>query len=516
MADTNFIHRQTVITADWLNDVNDHVYNSPIHLRIFGSDAAALQDAIDEHEVVDLSGGTYTFSSTINIPSNRTILMYGATITANVGSSPLFLVDNADEGINIFGGTVVGTMGSYLKLQGSTTTPTVSSQYSRQIRLRDTHVSSTTATLALDLDDAARQIFIDSCFFYTVNGIRSEGKGVEFFANKSVWYSSTGAASTYGVKLSSPAGTTYFNEGFHFTDCLIDNFDTAFDVDDLFVLTVTGGYVDGLTYAFDFGAPTSTANHHISLSNFTCGQKIRFVPSGGYAYHANLHSLIFTGITGVNIQLANNAASIDISSCKFDTSTSGVAIECVNNNANISISDITCDSTFIGGVQFKGANGANCSLRGVSYAGTGDSVYTERPVYIQGVPITSTNVAAYNRKFNSSDLTGSVTVGNTIASITVDCAKGETGHIHVALPVTGGTTATQRFQITAPTGMVLPSGTGWSSVHIFTSNEDLYVSDIIPYYTTQDIVGGTLAITNAAGSTVTINSHGRFGIVKDW
>jgi hypothetical protein len=479
-------------------------------------DAAYITAALLLSNTLDLRNGTWKINSTIALPANCVVDMRGATITANTGATPLFSFTGANEGLTLIGGLITGTAASFLKAQGSTATPTLASHYARMIRLQGVHVTSTTIGIGLDFQDAVRQVYVDSGMFYTVNGINANGKCVEVMVHKTIIYSSTGAAGTYGVKLRSPSATSYYNEGWSFTDCTVDAFETAFDVEDIFVLTVHGGFVDGTAYAFDFGYPTTTHCRQITINGVVCGQKIRFAPTGGYAYSAQLVNMTFTGITGVNVQFANNAAAVAVRNCMFDGSTSGVAVEMVSNNASCVIDGIDCDSTFLNAVQVKGAIGADVSVGNINYRGAGDSIYIERPVLIKGVPASSSGVAAYARKYNTADLAAAYIVGAAISTLSVDCAKGETGYIDVALNCSGMNAATQRLDITTPAGMEIPSGTGWSSGYILPGLAAGMVVARIPYYCTADIAAGSLVITNAVGNTVTIGSHSRFGIVKDW
>lgn len=544
MATTNFVDNVTTVVASWLNDVDAAIYQSTtgitgaqdralqskladfVSLRDYAgadptgatSSTAALEAALTQYNHVDCRNGTWRFDTTVDIPGNNKILDFeGASITLNTGATPAISFAGAKDGLTIRGGVWSGTCGAWLELQSADTTPTAEADYARQIRIEGVHVTSSTIARAIDMTNAVRKVYIDSSVFFMVSGINVSGKCVEVFVDKSIIYSATGAVGTYGVKLRSPAGT-YYNEGFHFTDCTIDNFEKSFDVNDVFVLTVTGGYMGAAAggYAFDFGQPTSDKCDHMTLSGFTCAGKIRFAPTGGRLYHANISDLSMTAITGANIQAANNAAAIRVVNIKGESSSSGVLFEGVSDNANLVIDGVDCDSTFAGGVQIKGAAGDDCVVSNVAYDGSGDAVYIERPVLIKSVPINTANMAALKRVFNSGNLAGTVTVGNPISSLTSQSfAKGETGEIVVELSCSGMNAATQRLDITIPAGMVVPTATGSTMLSIEPGVTAQRLSCRIPYYMSAAAAAGTLTITNAAGNTVTIGAHSFFGYIKD-
>ena len=81
MASTTFVDRRTPIMADWLNDVNDYVYNNPaINVKNYGAvgdgttdDTAAIQAAIAAAAVYPVSdvrfpSGNYRTTSTLTLP----------------------------------------------------------------------------------------------------------------------------------------------------------------------------------------------------------------------------------------------------------------------------------------------------------------------------------------------------------------------------------------------------------------------------------------------------------------
>jgi hypothetical protein len=418
-------------------------------------DAAAFQAAFTAARAVDARGGSFKISSTVTIPAGRFLDRRGSDIIANTGVTPLFKFDSAHEGLYILagGGSVSGTASAYLQCVGTTDTPTLASHYARQIRIEGEHVTSTTITNFLVFQDAVRQVFLDKCYAFTIKGIVSDTKGVEIFASNLVLYSSTGAAGTYGVKMSSVGGTTYYNEGWHFTNCLIDNFEIGVDVYDSFVLTMVGSYVSSIAggYAFQFSAPTTNLNECTTIgTGCVFGNRIRFAASGaGRAYNTKIHGAIFNGVPGTAIALENNAANVTVSDCKFKAgSGTAVGIAGTNNNANIIVSDLEFDTTYTNGVVLNGAAGAGCSVGPLNGATSGDIIGAGRSnITYRNIPVISSTVAAFRQTYNSTDLAGAYAVGATIATLTLSFAKGERGYVDVSLACSSMATTSQRLDI---------------------------------------------------------------------
>lgn len=482
-------------------------------------DASAISACFLRSRTLDLRNRAWKIGTTIDLPAGCVVDMRGATIHADTGSNPLFKFDGAKEQVAFLGGggMVDGVASAFLLAQGSTNAPTDAGQYARQIRLEGVHVTSPSIGKFLDLQDAVRQVFVDKCMAYTASGIDANGKCVEVMVHKTILYSSTSAAGTYGLRLRSPGGTTYYNEGFHLADCTIDAFEKAFDVTDIFVLTASGGYAGCAAggYVADFGQPVSNLCSDIKFNGMPLAGRVRFAPTGGRDYDATFTGCTSLLCTGTCIQFANNASSIAVRSHKFRNSTTGVAIEGVDNNHHIVIDGIDCDTTFVSGVQLKGANGAGCVLANMTYAGSGDPFYLERPVRLANVPISTAAIAAVVQSFNASDLAGTYAVGVAISTKAVSFAEGERGCIVVQLPCSGMDAGTQRFDLAVPSGMVVPGGSGWSAGFIHPSTASGLVSARIPYYCTAD-GAGDISITNAVGNTVTLNSHGYFGLERAW
>ena len=288
-------------------------------------------------------------------------------------------------------------------------------------------------------------------------------------------------------------------------------------------MSVTGGHI-GAAIQSDgnnapgalvakFGQPTSTACRDIKFNGVNIYGVIEFAPVGGLDYQAKFTGCSSEAGEGANISIKNNASSITVSNHTFHSSTNGVAVVCQSNNFNISVNDITCDSTFGGGVYVLGSAGTGILINGIQYSGTGNAIYLERPVRLANVPINAAT-KDYIQKFNTSSIQGSHIVGANITSVENWFAKGETGVIVCELTYTGAS-ASQVLAITTPTGMSIPSGTGWSSGAIMLNTVDGRVSLAIPYIVTQDIPSGDIALKNDIGNTISLGYHSYFGFKRN-
>lgn len=494
----------------WFGAIGDGIHD----------DTEGIQKAINAYRHVDMSGKTWKISGKISIPSNRFLDLHGSDINANNGSDPIFEQEIAGDGLYILhgGGVVTGTASAFLKCSGTSNAPTSVGQYARQIRLEGLHISSETIENFLDFQGAVRQVFMHKVQAYTKNGINANGKCVEVKGHACVIYGSTSSLSTYGIKLRGPGGGSAYPEGFHFTDCTIDAFGNTFDVNDIYVMSVTAGHVgcvSGGRVAL-FGYPTTTACRDIKFTGVNISGPIEFLPTGGLAYQAQFTGCVSENCDGNNFTIRNNAASIDISDHKFHTSTNGVAVACYNNNADVNVRNITCDSTFIGGVLMMGSAGANCSIRGVAYAGTGDSIYLERPVLVSGVPVISPAVLSYLQTFNANSIQGAYAVNAEIASIYTWFPRGETGEIIGEISFNGASASGQILEIVLPAGLDVPSGSGWNSKFIQLNAASGRISVRIPYRASGEIVNQPIALKNYAGNTINVDYHSFFGIQRSW
>lgn len=488
-------------------------------------DSAAIMACLAFSKCIDMRNRTWKINSTIDLPDGCDIDIRGANIIANTGSNPLFTFNGRAEGLSMLGGTgvVTGTAAAFLRCTGLSNTP-VNADFVKMVRLYGVHVSSTTIDKALDFVNAVRQVFIDSCFFSTKNGISAHGKCVEIAVNKTIIYGSTEDTGTYAVWLESEGGGIFYHEGWLFTNCTIDHFQRCFRVMDCFVLTLDGGYVanagytsDPKSYTFDIGGGTTSLCSVFKI-NAELGGPVTFAATvAGKTYIADINA-IFVGITGRTIiNIGVNACDIDMSGSSFKNCPSCFVATVANNCNTIKLDDMTADATLSAGVLVNGSNGGDISVRDFTYQGSGSAIYAERPITIKGIPgnVSGSNTIEYIRKNNTNDLTGTYAVGSDIASVTMDVAKGMTGVITIGLPVSGANAATQILGVSVPSGIKIPDGSGWSSGFIRVMNASEHVSRTIPFYATADVKDGVFKVYNQAGNSVSVAFGGFLSVQLD-
>lgn len=491
-------------------------------------DTTFVQACLLYSKTLDLRNRTWKISSTIALPAGVSIDMRGATILAACGATPLLSFTGAKAGlyINGGGGVVAGTASHFLLAQGSTNQPSSIAHYARFVMLEGVTVSDPNIALFIELRDASNQVFLNKCSSSTPNGILMNGKCVETHISTSIIFGTSGAAGTYGIKAISTGGTNKYNEGLHVTNSTVDGFEKPFDIYDMFVMTVSNSYVGGTAtgYSFDFHPPsTTTLNEEANIgSNCVIAGRIRFQTFAAGAYNAKVNGAIMLAGTAIDaIEIQNNASAITVSDITFrnGAGSTGVHTSGAGNNS-IVCSNLTFDGTYLNGVKFDHTGGVNCAIGPLFGAVTGEMWQHPAALLVRktGIPIATAVQTALWRQYNTADLAGTYAVGVNIVSLVVNLAKGEKGVIDIQFPCSGMNAATQLFQLTPPAGMRLPGfGTGaWAAEFIYPSAASGLITASIPYYVDTDIAAGTLLIKNQAGNTVTLQSHGRFGIARDF
>jgi hypothetical protein len=484
-------------------------------------DSVAIQAAIDAAQNVLFGEGTWVISSTIVIPAGRNLDIGTGTISADCAGSPIFSFGSSVAGLNGLsitasgGSLVVGTADSFLKLEGSNNFGISPSNYARQIRLEGLHVVSANIDKFIHMVTAVRQVFVSKCQTFTPNGVLADGKCVEVMFDKCIIFSSAGAAAgTFCFKLVSALGTSRYNEGWTISDSTIDAAENAFDLADIFVFELSNSYIGRPVTVR--GPTTTTHTREIVINGNVFGPpngRINFAnyAIGGNLTYANISGNIFTS-GGISIN--NNHTNISIRDNKFETGGGvAVAVTITNNVSNIVCEGLDIDATYAGGIIMSGATGADITVRNITYRGTGDPLFASRPVLRNNLPI---NSATYeSRKMVCINATGTHAVSDTMASVSVSFAKGQTGKIMGVISATGLDAATQRFDISKPAGVSFPSlGVGQSAGFIVPSTTSGTISFSIPFYCTADD-SGAVEIVNAVGNTATVPSHSWFGVVFD-
>ena len=470
----------------------------------------AIQMAIDDCEIVYMEPTDYLIERTINIPDGRVIYLGGSKLTASTGSSPIFKYNGKNIGLTIWGGSciVTGTASAFLEAEGDSDTPS-NEDYIKQIRLYSVHVSSSMITYALLLKKAVRQIFIDSCMFYTVNGIVSSGKTVELACNKSIVFGATSATDTVGIGIySTGTGGPYYNEGWHFTDCTIDNFERTFDVSDIYVLTVNGGFIGNNSntgFAMYFGEGNTTHCREINV-NTVIGGRVKF---NNATIERLCHAKFSGEITyckgggGVCFAIGNNISGVDVIGMKFTTNTGHVVATVGNGSSNIHFSDISTDSSHTSGILFSGTDGGNCSISDFSYSGSGEALSLPRPVKLSNVPVIGVATPVFSIKNDFVSSNKIVAIGSNINQLQMTIAKGSRISININISYLGGAgSTTQVIGITAPSGTILPNGSNSMQFTLPEVNGSVTLNVIASVST--DFINGVFTIDNRAGNTLTV------------
>lgn len=477
---------------------------------------AAIQAAFDSSKFVDMSNSNYTIERTINVRDGTAINLRGTRVTASLpdGAHLFSFAEAMQTGCVIEGGggLINGSCESIFYFTGSTDDATQSSHYARNIRISNIYCSSDNIRYMIYMGRAVRQVFVNNCYAYVRRGVRAYGKIVETYWNNCIFFGSDSAVDTDArlhVDAILPARVP---EGFHFTECLFDGPGRGAIINDMYVITVSGGYVGG---DFIFGKPISL-NHFISFTGCQCKGSIIFNPGGSENdYRASIkpaimHSrgssgsvIIESGSSGVSVdtKLVGSAAPGNL----------GVGVVVRSNTTNIDLR-LNIDNTYERAAAFYGA-GLRCTCEVLSYFGGSNPIYTERDLIIRNPLVT--NATAFSQVSKFSNIPQSTyEVGSNFFSTTIDATRGATGVIRVAGVFSGLTPLTQRFELSVPEGLVIPAGSGWSSMYVYCANTQTNLSIEIPFYCTGDINSGVVSFKNASGTTATTSAHCWYGIFK--
>lgn len=480
-------------------------------------DTIAIQTAINNHANVTISSGTYRITTTLLIPSNRSINITGASILADNGSDPIFKLGVTAGNLTITqsGGTINGTASAFLETDGSSSTPTAMNQYSSNIHLNGLNiVGETTGTIGKFLDAfSTRQIFVSNCHTTTVNGILLTGKCVEIFCDNMFLYGQD-AADSYGIRCTSADGGNH--EGLIVTNSGFDRFLYNLDIKDIFQVSLSNSWIGGSTTAgyrsIRISPPTtasSTTQFLVIGNGCVIESPLEFV-AGVRSYYSIISDSTFYGITGANIIMGNGASDISLSKLKFTGSTSGVVLSAASGNNYITVENCDTDASFVGGLQFNDAGGvlpgADPVIHGFTYRGTGEAVYNQYPAIISDLHATvssSSQNLGWMSYVKIIPSTYAVASNTMIASLTVPMSPGQHGIIHARIEASGMDAATQLLKISIPANVVVPFGTAWSSQYYYPKTTTGGLDFSIPFYTT-GLATGPFWLSNQAGNSVVI------------
>ena len=471
-------------------------------------DTSAIQLLLDNSEYADLSGNKrWVITSQITIPDRRNINMSGCIIEANIPGGNIFSFNASNFGFSMTGnsGVVRGVANCFLYLNGSSDTP-VNSDYVRNVRLNGLNVASTTIQHAIIMNKAVRKVFIDSCDFYTVNGILSNGKSVEITITKSTIFGSVVShGSNSGIRLTSSGGTRYYSEGWHITDCTIDNFETTIDLSDIFVFTINGGFIatnSGTGYAVAIrGVTTTTHCREIQLRS-VFGGKVRFFDSASpSAVISSISGEITNCKPGTCVAIGANTAGVEVYDLRFSASPGCTAISVADNCGNIQLRGLSTDSTLTSGVIFNGETGGGCSISDFSYSGTGVSMSLARPVKLSNVPVDSGS-SLFKIRSGYVSASNDVPVSGEIVSTLFTCASSSIINVSMALSLSNVASGNAQYiRISCPSGVVLPSGS--SSIQLLVQANGL-ISASFNCVCQQSFKNLSFAVSNAAGNQLRV------------
>lgn len=483
-------------------------YGTPeMYLSVSSDVTAAIQNAMDNHDTIDMSGRDWTIERPIGLHDGNSLDLRSANIISNVGAgNHIFVAEDAiQNGINVIagGGVISGTAKSVFYFQGSTLTPSASADYARNIRISGVYCSSDNIDHFIYMYGAVRQVFLNNCYAYVKGGMYAEGKIVEIYSNNCMWYGS-GSATASDARLTVKAiNPGYVPEGFHFTENLFDGTGYSWNVTDMYVMTVSGGYIggDGL-----FGQPIAL-NHFINITGSECKGSIIFSPTSANDYRANIQPAIMhsKGVSG-SVIIGDNANGINVTTkliASAHPSNAGVGVVVGNGCTNIQL-DLSVDQTYDRAATFNGASGARCSVLVRNYLGSSNAVHSDRPVNIITSPVTNSVSLGLVEKYENIPA-DTYTVGSAMASISINAARGKRGVIILNMSLSGLAAGTsQVFTITVPSNLIVPSGTGWTSLAIRPQFTTGLVSMEIPFYTNADIVDGSITVNNFAGNSAVV------------
>ena len=472
-------------------------------------DTAAIQAAFATGKNIGFPKGTYNVNGSLVVGSLQCVFAYNAVIVWTGDSSTPLFTKGTGEASYIKGGLYTGAPSAWLEATGASYDPSSISDYAR-FEVQDVQVSG--AGIFINALNAAR-FKVSNSKSVTTNGFNCYGKIVEVKISDCVIFG-TGAASSYGIKAEAhvSALASSYPEGFHITNCTLDQFDNTIDLRDIFLFTVSNSWISEGPDSFPIYIKKGHTTHcrEITFNGNTISGGIYFdALAGGNEYHCQIVNNIFTNVSGQGVYIRGNSSGIKIANNTFEPPQAGTnyALHIEDNCYRIDFNSNKIASTFDRGLVISGASGNDINV----WDNTGDLVTfnssLSRPVYYRNngtdaeeltVQLTGTGVA------NTTNFTG---------SITTKFAKGERGLIIFSLNV-GALTADGYFIPQVPTGVEMPDGSGWDAQFISVNSAAPATHVTIPFYCSADVSSGSFALQQFNCTSATLGSHSSMTIVR--
>lgn len=336
-------------------------------------DTTAINDALAAESVIYFTPGKTYITDRIEVPSNVTIIGYGATLKLKAfdgaaGNYKSVLNLNAVTGVRIYGLTLDGNRTGHTNT-GSLTTDEDSGMHgfrimaSTDIHLIDCTAKNCFADGIIPLSDAyeggadlgvvSERIYVTGCTF---DNNRRQGCsiicGQGFYFTDCVFSNTNGVAPEYGVDIEPDSSSQTISDVI-FTRCqMIDNAEKGFGglipgatIENIKLIdcTITGNGDSIASVWINVNTTGTLRNFHI-IGGY-CDDTVRIGQSGSpgsYFENCLIHGLRLApdaGITLQNIRTENDGWSVIIEDCHFHEATSANTIITISDAHNILIQD---------------------------------------------------------------------------------------------------------------------------------------------------------------------------------